>query len=247
MTARVLQIDLELDAARLAAAAELIDGAGEVFALDQALAAERAVAERLAPWPELAEAWQSLDGWDEAVAEVRRVALLQPDVLRFHAMHDRLANVAPEWAARIAMGEHPVVSGQAVLSAWEWRRAQTWFDTVVGDVDPAVLARRVERARARPSSPVPALALPVLTRIARMSEPVARCSRQSCTGAAEKRFVVNTPATAAPGSRSTTVTSRRLALRTPAIAVPRVRPEMGWSDAGSAAKRLMATRDFRTG
>ncbi|BCJ44657.1 hypothetical protein GCM10010168_14700 [Actinoplanes ianthinogenes] len=149
VTARVPQIDLELDGARLAAVAEMIDGAAEVFAVDQGLAQERAVVERLARWPELAEAWQSLDGWDEAVGEVRRVALLQPDVLRFHAMHDRLAGAAPEWAAKIATGEHPVVSGQACLDAWEWRRAQTWFDKVVGDVDPAVLSRRVERARVR--------------------------------------------------------------------------------------------------
>ncbi|GAA2678848.1 AAA domain-containing protein [Actinoplanes palleronii] len=149
VAARVPQIDLESDGARLAAVAEMMDGAGEVFALDQAHIAERTVAERLAPWPELAEAWQSLDGWDEAVGEVRRVALLQPDVLRFHAMYDRLTGAAPEWAAQIATGEHPVVSGQACLEAWEWRRAQTWFDTVIGDVDPAVLARRVERARAK--------------------------------------------------------------------------------------------------
>ncbi|WP_436523279.1 AAA domain-containing protein [Actinoplanes sp. HUAS TT8] len=149
MTAVVPQIDLELDAARLAAVAEMIDGAGEIFALEQAQATERAVAERLAPWPELAEAWLTLDGWDASVAEITRVALLQPDVLRFHAMHDRLVNPAPEWAAQIASGEHPVVSGQACLEAWEWRRAQTWFDNVVGDVDPAVLARRVERARAK--------------------------------------------------------------------------------------------------
>ncbi|GIE88060.1 AAA domain-containing protein [Actinoplanes regularis] len=149
VTAYVPGIDLELDAGRLSAVAELVDGAGEVFAFDQALAEERAVAERLAPWPELAEAWESLAGWDEAVAEVRRVALLQPDVLRFHAMYDRLVAVAPEWAAKIATGEHPVVSGQACLEAWEWRRAQTWFDNVVGDIDPAVLSRRVERARSR--------------------------------------------------------------------------------------------------
>jgi very-short-patch-repair endonuclease len=33
------------------------------------------------------------------------------------------------------------------LRAWAWRRAQTWFDAVVGSVDPAVLGRRVESAR----------------------------------------------------------------------------------------------------
>ena len=91
----------------------------------------------------------------------------------------------------------------------------------------AASAAQVERARARPSSPVPALALPVLTRMARTSEPAARCSRQICTGAAQKRLAVKTPATAAPGSSSTTVTSRRLALRTPAMAVPMVTPVTG--------------------
>ena len=56
-------------------------------------------------------------------------------------------------------------------------------------------AMQVARARTRPSSPVPALALPVLMTMARMS-PRARCSRHTCTGAAQKRFWVNTPATA---------------------------------------------------
>ncbi len=41
----------------------------------------------------------------------------------------------------------PAVSGAACLSAWQWRRAQTWFDEVVGTVDPAVLSRRVEQSR----------------------------------------------------------------------------------------------------
>ena len=40
------------------------------------------------------------------------------------------------------------------------------------------------RARARPSAPVPALALPVLITSARMPAPPARCSRHTCTGAA---------------------------------------------------------------
>ncbi|MEU4424325.1 AAA domain-containing protein [Actinoplanes sp. NPDC024001] len=145
----VPQRELTPDAAGLTEVAELLAGATEVFALDKAQAVERAVAERLALWPDLVEAWKSLDGWDEAIGEVRRLVLLQPDVMRFHAAHDRLATVAPEWAARIASGDHPVVSGQACLEAWEWRRAQTWFDGVVGEVDPAVLSRRAERARAK--------------------------------------------------------------------------------------------------
>ncbi|MEU4558784.1 AAA domain-containing protein [Actinoplanes sp. NPDC023936] len=145
----VPQKDLEIDAACLADVAGLLESAARIFDLDKARAQARAVAERVAPWPDLAEAWKTLAGWDSAVAEVRRLVLLQPDVMRFHAAHDRLLSVAPEWAAMIASGEHPVVSGQACLEAWEWRRAQTWFDEVVGDVDPAVLSRRVERARAK--------------------------------------------------------------------------------------------------
>ena len=59
-------------------------------------------------------------------------------------------------------------------------------------------ASQVRRARARPSSPVPALALPVLTTMARTAAPACRCWRQICTGAAQKRFCVNTPPTLAP-------------------------------------------------
>ena len=83
-------------------------------------------------------------------------------------------------------------------------------------------ARRRSRARARrPSSPVPALALPVLmtsARIAGVLRQVLRGTR--CTGAAQKRFCVNTPATAAPSSSAISSRSLRLALRMPASAMP---------------------------
>jgi hypothetical protein len=39
--------------------------------------------------------------------------------------------------------------------------------------------------------------MPVLITSARMSLPLDRCLRQRCTGAAQKRFCVNTPATVA--------------------------------------------------
>ncbi|WP_433793600.1 AAA domain-containing protein [Actinoplanes sp. CA-252034] len=143
------QRELSVDAARLAGVADVLETLAEVFAMERTVAQDRAVAERVAVWPHLAEAWRTLDGWDDAIAEVRRLVLLQPDVMRFDAAYRRLAVAAPEWAAQIGGGEHPVVSGQACLEAWEWRRAQTWFDGVVGEVDPAVLARRVERARDR--------------------------------------------------------------------------------------------------
>ena len=84
----------------------------------------------------------------------------------------------------------------------------------------AASAALVCRARARPSSPVPALALPVLIISARMSGRPCRRSRQICTGAAQKRLLVNTPPTLVPASSSITVKSLRPALRTPASATP---------------------------
>ena len=102
----------------------------------------------------------------------------------------------------------------------------------------AARAWQLRRARARPSAPVPALALPVLTSSARTAEPCARCSRHSCTGAAQKRLLVKTPATAAPSSSANTTRSRRLGLRTPAIATPMRRPGTANSDRGSGALRL---------
>jgi hypothetical protein len=93
-------------------------------------------------------------------------------------------------------------------------------------------------ARARPSAPVPALALPVFTTIARAPRPAARCSRQICTGAAQKRLRVNTPATVEPGASLNTVTSRRLALRTPAIAVPISTPATRCRSSGFGATRF---------
>ena len=94
-------------------------------------------------------------------------------------------------------------------------------------------ASQVCRAWARPGAPVPALALPVLMTKARTALLAARCSRQTCTGAAQKRLLVNTPATLAPSSNKNTVRSLRLALRTPAWAMPTRTPAMGLSCAGS--------------
>jgi very-short-patch-repair endonuclease len=62
-------------------------------------------------------------------------------------LRERLADLAPEWADQIEAGGVPAVPGSVCLQAWEWRRAQSWFDAVVGSVDPAVLNRRVENGR----------------------------------------------------------------------------------------------------
>ncbi|HEY7273993.1 MAG TPA: AAA domain-containing protein [Actinoplanes sp.] len=149
LRALVPQEELELDAGRLAAIAAVLDGCPAVFELDELDAADVDVAEAVARWPRLATAWTDLDDWDDAVADMRRLQGLRPDVLRYRDLRDRLAGAAPEWAAAVEAGEVPAVSGAACLQAWEWRRAQTWFDEVVGSVDPAVLARRVEHGRER--------------------------------------------------------------------------------------------------
>jgi very-short-patch-repair endonuclease len=149
LRAIVPQEELELDADRLAAIAGVLDGCPAIFELDELTAGDDAVADAVARWPRLATAWTALDGWDDAVAEVRRLHDVRPDVVRYRELRDRLATAAPEWAGAVEAGEVPAVSGTACLRAWEWRRAQTWFDEVVGTVDPAALARRVEQARER--------------------------------------------------------------------------------------------------
>jgi very-short-patch-repair endonuclease len=141
------QTELTLDADRLAAVSALLDDCPAVFDLDEATAADRAVADRVAAWPQLAAAWAGLDGWDEHLTEVRRLLSLRPAVRRYLSWRDTVAEVAPEWAGQIDAGRVPAVSGAACLAAWQWRCAQTWFDQVVGVVDPAVLNRRVELGR----------------------------------------------------------------------------------------------------
>jgi hypothetical protein len=86
--------------------------------------------------------------------------------------------------------------------------------------------------RLQPCSPVPALATPVLMTSARMSLPSSRWRRQTCTGAAQKRLLVNTPATRQPGSRASTVRSCRSGLRMAAAATPRRTPATGQSSVG---------------
>ncbi|MEV6487495.1 AAA domain-containing protein, partial [Actinoplanes sp. NPDC051633] len=143
----VPQEDLDLDAARLRAVEDLLSAGPAVFDWDEASKKDSDVAERLARRPHLLQAWRDLGAWDEAKAEVQRLIGTKPDVERYIELRNRLATEAPEWADMIEAGEVPAVSGEACARAWAWRRAQTWFDAVVGSVDPAVLMRRVELAR----------------------------------------------------------------------------------------------------
>ncbi|WP_127499490.1 arginase family protein [Actinoplanes solisilvae] len=143
----VPQHDLDLDPASLAGVASLLDAAPAVYAFDRKLEDERRVTARLAEWPALAAAWATLAGWDDAIAEVRCLTGLRPAAEQYVSLRDRVAADAPEWAALIEAGLVPPVSGRACVEAWQWRRAQTWFDDVIGSVDPAVLVKRVEAAR----------------------------------------------------------------------------------------------------
>src|SRR5665811_971439 len=99
-------------------------------------------------------------------------------------------------------------------------------------------AAQVVRASCKPCSPVPALALPVLTSSARMPSACARCSRATITGAAQKRFLVNTPATRAPSHNCITSRSLRLGRLIFASAMPKETPATGNSCVATGGVRL---------
>ena len=112
-----------------------------------------------------------------------------------------------------------------------WRRSQP---------SARATALQVVRARAMPSLPVPALALPVLTTSARTRGRPARCSFATTTGAAQKRLRVKTPATRLPSASRIRSRSRRPGLRISAAAVPNSTPRTARNDAGSGGARLTA-------
>ena len=72
---------------------------------------------------------------------------------------------------------------------------------------PAATSSVILLASARPSSPVPALAPPELITTARIAAAASRRSRDTCTGAAGKRFTVNMAAATAGVSATTSVRS----------------------------------------
>ncbi|MDG4829130.1 AAA domain-containing protein [Solwaraspora sp. WMMD1047] len=159
----VPRADLALDAARLGQVAALLARCPAVFDHDRLAAADRDLAAKLRDglaqpdasdlWRRLDDAWRDaeLTGWDEARAEAGRLAALVPQVRRYLELRGRLAAIAPQWAAAIEAGTAPALAGSGpdCLARWRWRQAQTWFDAVIGSVDPAVLNRRVEQSRER--------------------------------------------------------------------------------------------------
>ncbi len=85
-------------------------------------------------------------------------------------------------------------------------------------------AAQVVSAAAIPAAPVPAFALPALTTNARIALDRARWLRQTCTGAAQNRFRVNTPEAFVPASNTATSRSSRFQALIAAGAVPRATP-----------------------
>ncbi|MGI5246659.1 AAA domain-containing protein [Dactylosporangium sp. CA-139066] len=97
--------------------------------------------------------WQAeeLTRWDDTLAEARRLSSLRPAAEVYDRLHTMLAGQAPVWASAIDDGSARALEGTGTdcVLRWQWRQAQTWFDTIVGSVDTIALGRRVEQIRDR--------------------------------------------------------------------------------------------------
>ncbi|MFY1598359.1 AAA domain-containing protein [Micromonospora sp. WMMD737] len=152
-----------VDVRRLTALTDLVSRCATVFEYDRLVADERALGTLLQEGmshTDASELWRLLDqsrqradleGWDGILDEVRRLAALRPDAQRFAQLTERLRPVAPGWTAQIEDGTAVAIGGTGAdcPHRWQWRRAQTWFDAVVGSVDPVALGRRIEQTRER--------------------------------------------------------------------------------------------------
>ncbi|MBQ1074706.1 AAA family ATPase [Micromonospora sp. C31] len=152
-----------VDVRRLTALIDLVSRCATVSDHDRLVADERAlgtVLEEGMSRTDASELWRLLDqarqradleGWDGILAEVRRLAALRPDARRFAQLTGRLRPAAPGWTAQIEDGSAAAIGGTGAdcPHRWQWRRAQTWFDAVVGSVDPVALGRRIEQTRER--------------------------------------------------------------------------------------------------
>ncbi|WP_431917158.1 AAA domain-containing protein [Micromonospora wenchangensis] len=151
-----------VDVRRLTALIALLGRATAVFVHDELVAEEHrldALLQRGMSGVDASDLWRlldhsyqgDLDGWDALLDEVRRLAALRPEAQRFAQLTGRLRPVAPDWTAQLEDGSAAALHGTGAdcLDRWRWRRAQTWFDQVVGSVDPVALGRRVDRTRER--------------------------------------------------------------------------------------------------
>ncbi|MGC3859893.1 AAA domain-containing protein [Micromonospora chersina] len=159
----VPRVEPAVDVRRLTALTDTVARCTAVFEYDRLVTDEQnlgALLQHGMSNAEASELWRLLDqsrqradveGWDGFLDEVRRLAGLRPDGQRFVELAERLRQAAPAWTAEIDAGGASALAGTGgeCLHRWQWRRAQTWFDAVVGSVDPVALGRRVEQTRDR--------------------------------------------------------------------------------------------------
>lgn len=157
------QLEPRADSGTLSTAAALLQRSALVFEHDQLISKQQTFETYLQQgtaqpdasdlWRVLELQWQDagLSGWDDTTAEIRRLTTLRADAQTYAQLASRLSVAAPSWTAQIDTGTAAALHGTGTdcLHRWRWRQAQTWFDTVIGDLDAEVLGRRVERCRER--------------------------------------------------------------------------------------------------
>ena len=123
--------------------------------------------------------------------------------------HDAFSSAQP--IARLCVRKRGIQPCHNALTGQGFHRShrRKWQHLLCGNTSLLAKASQVVRARARPSAPVPALALPVLTNSAEYHPSRSGDARGITTGAAQKRLVVNTAATEAPSSSNITQRSLR--------------------------------------
>ena len=176
-------------------------------------------------WPPMVTVREAAFGW-VSVVMIASAALNQLSAFRLVAAAGRPASsLGIGSCSRIT----PVENG----STWPASRPSN-----------LATSAQVALALARPCSPVPALALPVLTTSARIGAPpfltASRLALLTCTGAAQKRFRVNTPETVAPSASFMIRTSLRFGFLMPASAKPISTPLTGFRSAATGRGELTA-------
>jgi hypothetical protein len=100
-------------------------------------------------WSRLLDAARAEDGraWDELLCEVARLLEVQPEAQRLAGLLERLASVAPRWAAGLvdaAAERRPLPSVASVKSAWQWSQLEHWLRQHLARPSPEDLRRQID-------------------------------------------------------------------------------------------------------